>query len=58
MCLVVRLAGPFFSPSELARGKSPPTKRKTLADSPFELGVRVNRAIVAEKREWLWAEER
>ncbi|MBP1989108.1 hypothetical protein J2Z66_000703 [Paenibacillus eucommiae] len=32
--------------------------RKTLAGCPFKLGVRVTRAIVAEKREWLWAEER
>ncbi|MBP1990606.1 hypothetical protein [Paenibacillus eucommiae] len=38
--------------------KSLLTKRKTLAGSPFELVVRVIRAIVAEKREWLWVEER
>ncbi|MBP1995568.1 hypothetical protein [Paenibacillus eucommiae] len=36
--------------------KSLLTKRKSLAGSPFELGVRVIRAIVAKER--LWAEER
>ncbi|MBP1989059.1 hypothetical protein J2Z66_000654 [Paenibacillus eucommiae] len=38
--------------------KSPFTKRKTLAGCPFELGVRVIRAIIAKEREWLWVEER
>ncbi|MBP1996854.1 hypothetical protein J2Z66_008532 [Paenibacillus eucommiae] len=45
-------------PAALARGKSPPSQRKTHAGSPFELGVRTLRAIVAEKREGLWVEER
>ncbi|MBP1990052.1 hypothetical protein [Paenibacillus eucommiae] len=35
--------------------KSPPTRRKTLAGCPFELGVR---AIVAKEREGMWVEER
>ncbi|MBP1989710.1 hypothetical protein [Paenibacillus eucommiae] len=39
-------------------GRSPPAKSKTLVGCPFELGVRVIRAIVAKKREWLWVEER
>ncbi|MBP1989789.1 hypothetical protein [Paenibacillus eucommiae] len=39
------------------RWESPPIQRKTLAGSPFELGVRAIRAIVANEREWLWEEE-
>ncbi|MBP1990698.1 hypothetical protein [Paenibacillus eucommiae] len=46
MCV---LAGPFFSPSGLARGGIPSNQEKTLAGSPFDLGVRVIRAIVAKE---------
>ncbi|MBP1992295.1 hypothetical protein [Paenibacillus eucommiae] len=40
------------------RGNLLPSREKTLLASPFELGVRVIRAIVAKEREWLWEEER
>ncbi|MBP1994303.1 hypothetical protein [Paenibacillus eucommiae] len=38
------------SPAPAPARKSLLTKRKTLAGSPFELGVRVIRAIVAKER--------
>ncbi|MBP1994184.1 hypothetical protein J2Z66_005810 [Paenibacillus eucommiae] len=40
------------SPAPAPARKSLLTKRKSLAGCPFELGVRVIRAIVAKEREW------
>ncbi|MBP1993724.1 hypothetical protein [Paenibacillus eucommiae] len=60
MKIIVKASAPLnctgsSSPVPSSARKSLPAKRKTLAGSPFELGVR---AIVSKEREWLWAEER